>query len=67
MRRELKNPQLDLTAFEALSEDQLKVIAQGFHDAHARQRKALHRAIEDSLGFIPALLRIPIKKILFHK
>lgn len=67
MRRELKNPQLDLTAFERLAEAQTAKLLQGFRDARTRQHKALHRAVESSLDFIPALLRIPIKKILFRK
>ncbi|MGH8530685.1 MAG: hypothetical protein ACRETN_12730 [Nevskiales bacterium] len=67
LRRELKSPQLELDAFEQLPDAQLTILLQAYRDARAGQRRALHRAVEDSLSFIPALLRIPIKKILFRK
>lgn len=67
LRRELRQPDADLEAFSKLNDEQLALLARSLRSTRTEQRAALHRAVEDSLGFIPALLRIPIKKILFRK
>ncbi len=67
LRRELKQPDAKLEAFDALTDQQVALLTRGLTEARTRQRHALHRAVEDSLGFIPALLRVPIQKIIFRK
>ena len=67
LRRELRQPGARLEGFAALTDAQVALLAKSLRAARAQQRAALHQALEDSLGFVPALLRIPIQKILFRK
>jgi hypothetical protein len=51
--------------FEALDEDERKRLAALIHEAHARERESLRRALERALQYLPALLRLPVRRILF--
>lgn len=67
LRRELNQPDARLEAFAKLKDEQLALITRALRDTITQQRRDLRRAVEESLGFIPALLRIPIQKIIFRK
>ncbi|MGH3739279.1 MAG: hypothetical protein ACRDT6_27315 [Micromonosporaceae bacterium] len=63
LRTELGTPLPEgLDVFPAADAAQL---ATAVRDARARQRKALHAAVDEGLGLLPFLMRGTIKKILF--
>lgn len=49
---------------DALSEEQLADLTAAIHDARARDKAALARAMQDALGHIPRLLRGPVRKMI---
>ncbi|MGB1580855.1 MAG: hypothetical protein ACPHER_05040 [Nevskiales bacterium] len=52
---------------DLLSEKQLSALLQAVITAKAQERQALTESIDGALKVVPALLRRPIKKILFPK
>lgn len=52
-------------ALSQLSADEQKKLLQSVRDAKKKQRTALTAAIDEGMSFVPALLRIPLKRILF--
>jgi len=50
---------------ELLSARDLTALADLLHDAKARQAQDLDEGVEDSLNFVPRLMRGPVRKILF--
>ena len=51
--------------FQHLSDEQLLALADLLADARARGQEELHEGVEDSLNFVPRLMRGPVRKILF--
>ena len=51
--------------FEQLSDEQLLTLADLLQDAKARGQEELHDGVEDSLNFVPRLMRGSVRKILF--
>ena len=51
--------------FEQLSDEQLLALADLLQDARARGQAELHVGVEDSLNFVPRLMRGSVRKILF--
>jgi hypothetical protein len=51
-------------AIAALPETEVAALAGMLGDARERQRAALERALDEGLGFVPRLLRGPVKKAL---
>lgn len=52
-------------AFEQLSDEQLLALADLLQEARARGREELRDGVEDSLNFVPRLVRGSVRKILF--
>lgn len=50
---------------EQLSDEQLLALADLLQDAKARGQEELHDGVEDSLNFVPRLMRGSVRKILF--
>jgi hypothetical protein len=50
---------------EQLSDEQLLALADLLQDAKARGQEELHDRVEDSLNFVPRLMRGSVRKILF--
>ena len=50
---------------EALSAAELQKLAELLRAAKKRQARALAEGVEDSLEFVPRLMRGPVRKILF--
>ena len=50
---------------EALSAAELQTLAGLLADAKARQAQELEQGLEESLNFVPRLMRGPVRKILF--
>lgn len=50
---------------EQLSDEQLLALADLLQDAKARGQEQLHDGVEDSLNFVPRLMRGSVRKILF--
>jgi len=50
---------------DALSAKQLVLLADLLRDAKQRQARELHEGVEESLHFVPRLMRGPVRKILF--
>ncbi len=51
--------------FTHLSDEQLLALADLLQDAKARGQAELHDGVEDSLNFVPRLMRGSVRKILF--
>ena len=51
--------------FENLSDEQLLALADLLQDARARGQEELREGVEESLSFVPRLMRGPVRKILF--
>jgi len=51
--------------FEQLDDEQLLALADLLQDARARGQAELHDGVEDSLNFVPRLMRGSVRKILF--
>jgi hypothetical protein len=51
-------------AIAALSDAEQARLAELLRAARERQRAALERALDDGLGFVPRMLRGPVKKAL---
>ncbi|MDQ3723682.1 MAG: hypothetical protein M3376_11625 [Actinomycetota bacterium] len=51
--------------FTQLSDEQLLALADLLQDAKARGQEELQEGVEDSLNFIPRLMRGSVRKILF--
>lgn len=51
--------------FERLSDEQLLALADLVQDARARGQAELRDGVEDSLNFVPRLMRGSVRKILF--
>jgi hypothetical protein len=51
--------------FMHLTDDQLIALADLLQDAKARGQEELQEGVEDSLSFVPRLMRGPVRKILF--
>ncbi len=54
-----------LPALDALTSTEIDMLRQSIRTARAHQKQQLARAFEAALGHIPALLRGPVRKILF--
>lgn len=63
LERELGGPVPD--GVEALSAAQLATLADLLASAKKRQAQELTEGVEDSLNFVPRLMRGPVRKILF--
>jgi len=50
---------------DALSAKELTVLADLLRDAKQRQAEDLNVGVEESLNFVPRLMRGPVRKILF--
>ncbi len=50
---------------DALDEAQLRSLTTLLHDAKSRQSEALDAAVEQSLEFVPKMMRGSVRKILF--
>jgi len=50
---------------EHLSDEQLLALADLLQEARERGREELQAGLEDSLNFVPRLMRGPVRKILF--
>ena len=51
--------------FTQLTDEQLLVLADLLQDAKARGQEELREGVEDSLNFVPRLMRGSVRKILF--
>ena len=51
--------------FTHLTDDQLLALADLMQDARARGQEELQEGVEESLTFVPRLMRGPVRKILF--
>jgi mono/diheme cytochrome c family protein len=49
---------------DALSDDQIADLAAALHDARARDKAALAKAMQDALQHVPRLLRGPVRKMI---
>ena len=49
----------------SLTDEQLLALADLLQDAKARGQEELQEGVEDSLSFVPRLMRGPVRKILF--
>ena len=58
-------PGLNADALAPLTAAQRAQLLEAVRAAKRRQREALRAAIEEGMSFVPALLRIPLKRILF--
>ena len=56
---------LDAAVIAPLSVAERAQLLEAIRNAKRRHREALRAAIEQGMGFVPALLRIPLKRILF--
>jgi len=63
--REVLGTERRLDFLAALPEDAQAKLSADIQAARARQKKTLDDAIENGLRMVPALLRGPLKKILF--
>ncbi|TJY56664.1 hypothetical protein E4T66_19060 [Sinimarinibacterium sp. CAU 1509] len=54
-----------LPALDALTTAEIELLRQSIRAARVHQKQQLARAFEAALGHIPALLRGPVRKILF--
>lgn len=52
-------------ALRALDEADLEALSQLLHESRTRQQRQLQRALEDALGYVPALARGTVRRILF--
>ncbi|MDX1497368.1 MAG: hypothetical protein R3352_07425 [Salinisphaeraceae bacterium] len=52
---------------EQLTEEQLSALLDAVQTAKQQEREALAKSIDGALKVVPALLRKPLKKILFPK
>lgn len=57
----LQRPAAEFEAFAGLRPDELDLLADAVVETGRRQQEALHRAVEDSLRYVPALLRGTVK------
>ena len=48
-----------------LAEPEARLLLEALHATRKRHRDALRDAIDEGMRFVPALLRIPLKRILF--
>lgn len=51
--------------FTQLTDEQLLVLADLLQEAKARGQEELHEGVEESLDFVPRLMRGSVRKILF--
>ena len=51
--------------FTHLTDEQLLALADLLQDARARGQEELQEGVEESLNFVPRLMRGPVRKILF--
>lgn len=65
LRAELGEEERGLNFLSALPAAAQARLAQDLHAARVRQRDALNAAINNGMRMVPALLRGPLKKILF--
>lgn len=49
-----------------LTEGQLEELAAAIETMHEHQEQALQQAMEDALSHVPAMLRKPVRRMLFH-
>jgi hypothetical protein len=49
---------------DALSDDEIADLAAALHDARARDKAALAKAMQDALQHVPRLLRGPVRKMI---
>jgi hypothetical protein len=63
LRRELEGPVPRSLA--ALEDEDLEDLARALRERREHQSAALAKATEDSLGFVPRLLRGPLRRVLF--
>ena len=54
-----------LPALDTMGEAELGALADAVRNARRHQRAQLERALTEALGHLPALLRGPVRKILF--
>ncbi len=54
-----------LPSLDAIDEDAIGVLADAVRKARQHQRAELDRALEAALRHLPALLRVPVRKVLF--
>lgn len=52
-------------SFSKLTDEQLGRLADALDAARQRERRELTEAMENGLGFVPRMLRGPVKKVLF--
>jgi hypothetical protein len=57
----LDRPAAELAAFAELAPAELDLLADAVVDTGRRQQVALHQAVEESLRYVPALLRGAVK------
>lgn len=60
----LKTAASDIQELSALSDAHILQINSLIETAQQTQRKTLNDAIDNAMSYIPALLRIPVKKII---
>jgi len=63
LRRELR-AELPATLAQGLTPEEADRLTEVLHAARRRQRDALEQALDGALGFIPGLLRGPVKRVL---
>lgn len=57
-------PPAEVAELEAAEQ---RVLAELIADSRQRQQQQLQKALEDALGYLPRLLRAPVRRVLFPK